>query len=117
MQTNDDETPSRFSARREILVIALGVFVAVAILPPVVYFTGTTLLGAYGTGGLPRFYANLWVDLAHGTPNSWLLVLLPYVALRILWLLLARPRTPSRDMRRPQQTARAERRRREPTLS
>lgn len=115
MHTNDGDFSDHPSSllRRELLLVTIGAIIGFAVLPALVYFTGVAILGAYGNG-LLGFYGNLWRDLAAGQPNSWLLVLVPYVALRVLWQILASPRPPSveRLAQKP-----APKHRKEPTLS
>lgn len=115
MRTNDRDASDRpnFYASRELLLAAVGALLGFVVLPALVYFTGIAVLGAYGNGGLFGFYGNLWNDLATAQLNTWLLALLPYLALRVLWQLLSRPRASAAD---PTPTP-GPKRRKEPTLS
>lgn len=116
MHTNDGDASDHPKSllRRELLLVAIGTIVGFAVLPVPVYFTGVAILGTYDNGsGLLGFYGNLWQDLAAGQLNSWLLVLVPYVALRILWQIRVSPQASSVET--PAQKP-APKRRKEPTL-
>jgi hypothetical protein len=70
-------------ARRHLVWIAAAALFSAAVLPFLVYYTGTVTLGPYG-GGAGRFYADFYADLARLRPGSWLLLLGP-VVLVIAW--------------------------------
>lgn len=116
MPTIARETAQKQSSplKREFLLVMLGLILGFVILPLLVYFTGTAMLGSYGDGkhGLAGFYGDLWKDLATGQLNSWLLVFGPYVMLRVLWQLLL-PGPASEPSAPPPAPAK---RRKEPTL-
>jgi hypothetical protein len=63
--------------------IAAAALFSAAVLPFLVYYTGTVTLGPYH-GGAGRFYADFYADLARLRPGSWLLLLGP-VVLVIAW--------------------------------
>lgn len=70
-------------ARRHLAWFAAAALFSAAVLPFLVYYTGTVTLGPY-QGGAGRFYADFYADLARLRPGSWLLLLGP-VALVIAW--------------------------------
>jgi hypothetical protein len=67
------------------LVAAL--FFAAAVLPFLVYYTGTLTLGPYANGGPMRFVRDFYVDLVRMRAAAWALLLGP-VALVVVWRLL-----------------------------
>jgi hypothetical protein len=76
--------------RREALVLAVCGGFGLLLLPALIYLVGQQLLGEYRPdGGMGVFYADLYAELATGSPWPWLLVLGPWLAvqmLRLLWL-------------------------------
>lgn len=68
---------------RHVAWIAAAVVFSAALLPFLVYYTGTVTLGPYD-GGAGQFYADFYADLARLRPGSWLLLLGP-VGLVIAW--------------------------------
>ena len=67
-------------------VVAAGLFAA-AVLPFLVYYTGTATLGAYAGGGPLQFLADFYGDVGRLRPGAWLLLLGP-ATLVIVWRVL-----------------------------
>jgi hypothetical protein len=74
--------------RVEIIIAAVCLLFGMLVLPALVYWVGTTILGPYTEGGLAGFYSDLFRDLLAGTGRAWLLVAGPYVTLMLLRLVL-----------------------------
>lgn len=85
--------------RFELLFALAWIAFGALVLPALVYAVGTVLLGAYTSGGLPAFYANLYRDAISGAWAALSLIFGPYVVLMIarLPLLARRGRERSRD--------------------
>ena len=64
---------------REILLFLVLLVVGFAVLPPVTFFVGELVFGAYGGDGLSDFYDELLGKLGRGDSFAWLLVLSPYI--------------------------------------
>jgi hypothetical protein len=75
------------SVRRHVVWVAVAATFAVAILPALVFYTGTRLLGPYAGGGLRDFYGDFLRDLAGLELSAWVLLFGP-VALVAVWRLL-----------------------------
>ena len=67
-------------------IIAALLFGA-AVLPLLVYYTGTTTLGPYSGGGPLQFLAAFYADVARLHSAAWLLLLGP-AALVVVWRVL-----------------------------
>jgi hypothetical protein len=108
----------RFEIRLAVGLIAFGLLV----LPAVIYFTGSLLLGTYGGGGhLGSFYGDYFRDLARA-PQTWALALGPYVLVQLARLVFrdfSRPPAGEAQVQREADRpapADATRERREPTI-
>lgn len=67
------------------LIAALGF--GAAVLPFLVYYTGTATLGPYANGGPGRFLADFYADLGRLRGSAWALLLGP-AALVAVWRVL-----------------------------
>jgi hypothetical protein len=90
---DDDElqsaTPRMRRLRFEGIFAVAWIGFGALILPALIYFVGTRLLGPYNKGaGLDALYADLFVDLAHGSGRAWLVVLGPWVGITLLRVVL-----------------------------
>jgi hypothetical protein len=90
-----DETPGTHRLRFELifgsLLLAAGLFV----MPALVYWVGTALLGPYGEGaGAGTFYGDFFGDLASGSGRAWTLALGPLVLISMLRLIFLRRPAP-----------------------
>jgi hypothetical protein len=74
--------------RHHLRWIAAALVFGAAVLPFLVYLTGVTLLGPYGSGGAGSFYANFIGDLVRLRPAAWLLLVGP-ATLVLVWRMLA----------------------------
>ena len=99
-----DEKPAAHAAgsghsgilRRELVLFAALLAVALVLMPPAIYYTGQALLGEYSREGegLLHLYGQLVGDLVSGGLAAWLLFLGPWLGvmlIRLLWWPL-RPR-------------------------
>lgn len=73
--------------KRDAAWLAVSAVFALAVLPVLVYYTGTATLGPYSNGGLRTFVGDYLADLARLRPAAWMLLLGP-VALVGAWRLL-----------------------------
>lgn len=96
----------RFELIAGSILLAFGLFV----LPGLVYWVGSSLLGEYGPdAGVGTFYGEFFGDLATGVVRAWTLALGPLVIVLVLRLLfLRRPgeKSPDSDAAVPQAVAR-----------
>jgi hypothetical protein len=67
--------------------LAAALLFAAAVLPFLVYYTGTLTLGPYANGGPLQFVADFYVGLAQLQGAAWTLLLGP-VALVVVWRVL-----------------------------
>ena len=104
-------SPSRFSLLKELLIALCVSFISLLALPALIYLVGGRLFGVY-EGGLAKFYANTFANLALPMTSAWALVATPGISCLLLRIMnfLARPRGGNT----PQQPPTA--RRQEPTL-
>jgi hypothetical protein len=72
---------------RNLLWPAAALLFAAAVLPFLVYYTGTQTLGPYSNGGPLRFVGDFYASLAHLQGAAWTLLLGP-AALVIFWRVL-----------------------------
>jgi hypothetical protein len=73
--------------RRHVAWIAVALAFAAAVLPFLVYYTGTWTLGSYSRGGAMQFLADFYADLIRGRAGAWTLLLGP-ATLVIVWRVL-----------------------------
>ena len=90
MSDTDRTTAPAVSGRLrfEIVFGAVCLAFGLLVLPALVYWVGTTMLGPYTDGGLADFYGALFRDLFAGSGRAWLLALGPYVTLLLLRIVL-----------------------------
>ena len=67
--------------------IAAALVFAAAVLPFLVYYTGTLTLGGYARGGPVQFLADFYADLFRWRAGAWVLLLGP-ATLVIVWRVL-----------------------------
>ena len=67
--------------------VAAALLFAAAVLPFLVYYTGTATLGAYAGGGPLQFLTDFYADVGARRPGAWLLLLGP-ATLVIIWRVL-----------------------------
>jgi hypothetical protein len=67
---------------RELLLTALALIVGFALMPALIFFAGSALLGRYEGASVGRLFASVYEGFRGGSPASWIVVLGPYV----LWL-------------------------------
>jgi hypothetical protein len=129
MGVTDDEdsgaparrSPWRFESLLALVLVAFGLLV----LPALIYFTGTILLGAYGGGEhLGSYYGDFARDLGLGSALAWILVVGPYLLVQLARLIFSGFGTSTSATESPRQVAEPAvprspdrpRERREPTL-
>lgn len=105
--------------KRELLFAALGLVLGFVLLPFLIYLIGQLIIGPYsgGTQGFGSFYGDLVRDLALPKPNSWFIVVGPYLMLLGLRLIFFRSSASPTDA--PSNSPRKStprRQRKEPTL-
>jgi hypothetical protein len=98
---HDDDTRAdaphsrlRYEIALASLLLALGLFV----LPALIYWVGSTMLGPYGeTDGahLGRFYGDFFGDLASGSVRTWCLAFGPLFVVEMVRLLFLRRPDPA----------------------
>jgi hypothetical protein len=93
---------------RNLLWPAAALLFAAAVLPFLVYYTGTQTLGPYSNGGPLQFVADFYASLAHFRGAAWTLLLGP-AALVVFWRILVVSAWPRK--------AQGARERREPRLT
>lgn len=111
----------RFELILASILLGFGLFV----LPGLIYWVGTLLLGPYGeSAGLGPFYADFYGDLASGVVRAWALTMGPLIVISLIRLLfLKRPvDQPDGDAAPavaapPQRPSKADQRRVEPRVS
>jgi hypothetical protein len=76
---------------RELLLTAIALTVGFALMPVLIFFAGSALLGRYEGASLGRLFTNIYEGFRAGSPASWIVLLGPYVlwlifrALRLWW--------------------------------
>jgi hypothetical protein len=78
---------ARMRLNRNLLWPAAALLFAAAVLPFLVYYTGTQTLGPYSNGGPLQFVSDFYASLAHFRGAAWTLLLGP-AALVIFWRVL-----------------------------
>jgi len=78
---------ARMRLNRNLLWLAAALLFAAAVLPFLVYYTGTQTLGRYSNGGPLQFVGDFYASLAHLRGAAWTLLLGP-AALVIFWRIL-----------------------------
>lgn len=73
-------------ASRELMLVAAALATGLALLPPLVWATGTMILGPY-PGGLTRLWSDYLALLRGGSTAAWILLLGPYALLSAARLL------------------------------
>jgi len=63
---------------KELVLAAFALMLGFAVMPILIYYTGTATLGPYEGASLPRMYDSIFQGLATGSPASWIVVLGPY---------------------------------------
>ena len=77
----------RMQLQRHLAWVAAALLFAAAVLPFLVYYTGTQTLGPYAIGGPLQFVGNFYASLAHLRGAAWTLLLGP-AALVVFWRVL-----------------------------
>ena len=76
---------------RELLLTAIALTVGFALMPVLIFFAGSALLGRYEGASVGRLFTNIYEGFRAGSPASWIVLLGPYVlwlsfrALRLCW--------------------------------
>ena len=72
-------TDNRQTLVRETATLVIGLVIGLIALPPVIYWVGQVIFGAYAGGGLGDFYSNLQAQLRAGNVFACFLVFSPYL--------------------------------------
>ena len=73
--------------RKEILIAMVMLGFGLVLLPVLVYWVGTQVVGEYvAEGGLWALMGHVWGDLASGGLLAWILVVSPYLIIQLLRL-------------------------------
>jgi hypothetical protein len=78
---------ARMQLQRHLSWVAAALLFAAAVLPFLVYYTGTATLGPYAGGGPLQFLADFYRDVGRLRLGAWLLLLGP-ATLVIIWRML-----------------------------
>ena len=76
---------------RELWLTAVALAVGFGLMPVLIYFLGSSLLGRYDGASLPRIFESIYAGVQSGSAASWIVLLGPYGlylifrALRLLW--------------------------------
>jgi hypothetical protein len=63
---------------RELLLTALALILGFGIMPFLIFFAGSALLGRYEGASVQRLFTNIYAGLEHGSAASWIVLLGPY---------------------------------------
>ena len=76
---------------RELLLTAIALTVGFVLMPVLIFFAGSALLGRYEGAGVGRLFSSIYQGFRAGSPASWIVLLGPYGllltfrALRLWW--------------------------------
>jgi hypothetical protein len=76
---------------RELLLTAIALIVGFALMPILIFFAGSALLGRYEGASVGRLFSSVYEGIRSGSPASWIVLLGPYAlwlafrALRLWW--------------------------------
>jgi hypothetical protein len=76
---------------REVWFTAFALAAGFGLMPVLIYFLGSSLLGRYEGASLRRIFENIYAGVQSGSAASWIVLLGPYglylifQALRLLW--------------------------------
>jgi hypothetical protein len=86
---NDRKTGGARGALKEIGIAGGALFSGFVLLPALIYFAGSALLGPYEGASLGRSFRSLYQDLGDGSIVAWIVVLGPYALLLLFKALRA----------------------------
>jgi hypothetical protein len=81
---------------RELCLTAIALAAGFGLMPVLIYFLGSSLLGRYEGASLRRIFESIYAGVQSGSGTSWIVLLGPYGlyltfrALRLLWRASAR---------------------------
>jgi len=67
---------------RELLLTVIALIVGFALMPVLIFFAGSALLGRYEGASVGRLFSSVYEGFRAGSPASWIVLLGPYA----LWL-------------------------------
>jgi hypothetical protein len=76
---------------RELLLTAIALTVGFVLMPVLIFFAGSGLLGRYEGASVGRLFSSIYEGFRAGSPASWIVLLGPYAlwlifrALRLWW--------------------------------
>ena len=81
---------------RELLLTAIALACGFALMPLLIFYVGSSLLGRYEGASVPHMFQSLYAGLQTGSTASWIVLLGPYGlyllfrALRLWWRMSAK---------------------------
>ena len=94
--TKDTPPNLRQKATKETALLVGFLFIGLVLLPPLIYYVGQLVFGAYGGVGYGDFFGDISDKVRHGDWVAWFLILSPYIGWQCLRLMLAAWRLTSR---------------------
>ncbi|MBM0106401.1 hypothetical protein JM946_16840 [Steroidobacter sp. S1-65] len=88
--SHDDDAPSDEARRQrrvrfEVIFASLWLAFGLFVLPALIFWVGSALLGAYGeNAGLSTFYVDFYGDLADASGRAWIIALGPLLLIYLL---------------------------------
>jgi hypothetical protein len=76
---------------RELLLTAIALALGFVLMPVLIFFAGSALLGRYEGASVGRLFSTIYEGFRTGSPASWIVLLGPYAlwlifrALRLWW--------------------------------
>jgi hypothetical protein len=83
--------PQAGSWRRELVLTVIALIVGFVLMPILIFFAGSALLGRYEGASVGRLFSSIYEGFRAGSPASWIVLLGPYAllltfrALRLWW--------------------------------
>ena len=89
MNTKTKQPDRRQIATKELALFVGFLFFGLVLLPPLIYYVGQLVFGAYNGVGYTDFFGTLSEKVRHTDPAAWFLVLSPYLGWQCLRLMVA----------------------------
>jgi hypothetical protein len=83
---NNAPSPVLPILKKELALLAVLLFVGIAVLPVAVWFVGDVVFGTYNGNGLAGFFGSLGSKLRSGDPAAWFLVISPWLGVQVVRL-------------------------------
>jgi hypothetical protein len=85
---SDKAPPRSQRLKKEAALLAVMLFLGIALLPIAIWIVGDLVFGSYGGNGYGDFFSSLSGKLRSGNPVAWFLVLSPWLVLQVVRLAL-----------------------------